>query len=46
MAILFWFIFTLLATANLGKYHILGSDSTIVIYGVVVFLLGHFRRVR
>lgn len=44
MTFLLWLLCTFIAMANLGKMHVLGSDATILIYGVIVFLLGSIRK--
>lgn len=44
LCILLWLICTLLAMGNIGKFNLIGSDLTILIYGVISFLLGYKKK--
>ncbi|AGY47541.1 putative uncharacterised protein [Salmonella phage Vi01] len=43
MILILWFVFTFLAMADIGKYHVLPSDLTVLLYGIVSFVLGSLR---
>lgn len=43
MIILIWIIFTYLTMADIGKYHFLPSDLTILLYGMVSLIMGYVR---
>lgn len=43
MALIFWIVFTFLTMADIGKYHFFPSEMTVLMYGMVSFILGYTR---
>lgn len=43
MTLIFWIAFAFLAMADIGKFHFFPSELTILLYGMVSFILGYTR---
>ncbi|UPU15630.1 hypothetical protein STP55_orf00039 [Salmonella phage STP55] len=43
MIFIVWVVFAFLAMADIGKYHLIPSGLTVLLYGMVSYILGYVR---